>query len=69
MFWRVESRIQVNTRFQHFNSIWILSLNIVTQLKYLISKFWLESSLDELRTWLNLDDLTQCNQSNFAVYK
>ncbi len=64
MSWRVKSRIQVNTWFQHFNSTWILSLNIMTQLEYLISKFWLKSSLDELRTQFNLDDLTHHDQFN-----
>ncbi len=34
----------------------------MTQLKYLISKFWLESSLNELRTWFDLDDLTWRDQ-------
>ncbi len=62
MSWRVESRIQVNTRFQHSNSTQILDLNIVTRLEYLISKFWLESSLDESRTRLDLDDSTRRDQ-------
>ncbi len=62
MSWWIESRIQVNTRFQHFNSTWILSSNIMTQLEYSISKFWLELSLDELRTWLNLDNSTWRDQ-------
>ncbi len=57
MSWRVESKIQVNTRFQHFNSTQILDSNIVTQLEYSISKFWLKSSLDELKTWLDVISL------------
>ncbi len=67
MSWRVELRIQVNTQFQHFNLTWILSSNIMTQLKYSISKFWLESSLDESRIQLNLNDLTQHDQFNHFV--
>ncbi len=66
MFWRVESRIQVNTQFQHFNLTQILNSNIMIQLKYSVSKFWFKSSLDELKTWLNLDDSTHRNQSNFV---
>ncbi len=68
MSWRVESRIQINTQFQHFNLTWILDSNIMTQLEYLISKFWLESSFDELKTRLNLNDSTQRNQSISSLY-
>ncbi len=61
--WRVKLRIRVNTQFQHSNSTWILDSNIVTRLEYSISKFWLESSLDKLKTRLNLDDSTRRDQS------
>jgi len=35
----------------------------LTQLEYLNQEFWLKSSLDELKTQLNLNDLTWRNQS------
>ncbi len=35
----------------------------MTQLEYLNQEFWLKSSLDELKTQLNLNDLTWRNQS------
>jgi len=63
MSWRVKLRIRVNTQFQHSNSTWILDSNIVTRLEYSISKFWLESSLDKLKTRLDLDDSTRRDQS------
>ncbi len=63
MSWRVKLRIQVNTQFQHSNSTWILDSNIVTRLEYSISKFWLESSLDKLKTRLDLNDSTRRDQS------
>jgi hypothetical protein len=65
--WWVESRIQVNTRYQRRDSIQILNINIVTRFQYSISKFWLESSLDELRIRLDLDDSIRRDQSIFIL--
>ena len=42
--------------------IWILRLNISTWLKYSSQEFWLELSLDESSTWLELKYLTWCSQ-------
>ncbi len=41
---------------QEFKSIF--NINIMTQLKYLISKFQLKLSFNELKTQLELNDLT-----------
>ncbi len=58
---------QVDTRFQLFDSAWILKLNISIQLKYLSQEFWRELSLDESRTQLDLDDLTWRDQSIIII--
>ncbi len=41
----------------------ILNIKILTQLEYSISKFWLESSLNESKIRLELDDSTWRDQS------
>jgi len=48
---------------ENFKSI--LELNLLTQLEYLSQEFWLESSLDKLKTQLDLNDSTQRDQSKY----
>ena len=60
---------RVNTRFQLSDLTWILELNISTQLEYSSQEFWLESSLDESKTRLDLNDSTWCNQFNCCKFE
>ncbi len=62
-------KFQVDTRFQLSDSTWILESNISTQLEYSSQEFWLESSLDESKTRLDLDDSTRRDQSKHKNYE
>jgi len=53
----------VDTWSQSSDSTQILELNLLTWFKYLSQKFWLELSLDESSTQLELRYSTWCNQS------
>ncbi len=61
-------KFRIDTRFQLSDSTQILESNILIRLEYLNQEFWLESSLDESKTRLNLDDSTRRDQSTWSTH-